>query len=160
MITDEMLRDAAARSCEIYVARLENGYDRNCQHQFSERFERKIRKLRRRADHPVLYKAMHRAAAVILAILIAGGTWITVDVEVRAAFLGWVKEFYETYIVYHFEGSSDEKNSAEYRPTILPSGYTEVYSDTTEDTIIVVYANEKGEMLKFSYCSNPDLRSP
>ena len=30
------------------------------------------------------------------------------------------------------------------------------YSDTTEDTIIVVYANEEGEMLKFSYSHNPD----
>lgn len=39
---------------------------------------------------------------------------------------------------------------------MIPNGYTEFYSDTTEDTIIVVYANEEGEMLKFSYSHNPD----
>lgn len=45
------------------------------------------------------------------------------------------------------------KELVDYRPTLIPNGYTEFYSDTTEDTIIVVYANEEGEMLKFSYRS-------
>ena len=72
-------------------------------------------------------------------------------------FVGWVKEIYGTYFVYHFEGSSDvNKELVDYRPTLIPNGYTEFYSDTTEDTIIVVYANEEGEMLKFSYSHNPD----
>lgn len=66
-------------------------------------------------------------------------------------------KFEEIYFVYHFEGSSDvNKELVDYRPTLIPNGYTEFYSDTTEDTIIVVYANEEGEMLKFSYSHNPD----
>jgi hypothetical protein len=157
MITEEMLCAAAARSCEIYVSYLERGYTPENQHEFSLQFEKKIKKLKRKADHPVFYHATKRIASIVLAILITGGVWITVDAEARAAFVGWVKEIYGTYFVYHFEGSSDvNKELVDYRPTLIPNGYTEFYSDTTEDTIIVVYANEEGEMLKFSYSHNPD----
>ena len=45
MITEEMLRKAAARSCEIYVAHLEKGYDPQTQHEFSPEFEKRIQDL-------------------------------------------------------------------------------------------------------------------
>ena len=52
MITEEMLCAAAARSCELYTADLESGYNADVLHEFSPAFEKKIRKLKRRADHP------------------------------------------------------------------------------------------------------------
>lgn len=120
MITEEMLCAAAARSCEIYVSYLERGYNPENQHEFSLQFKKKIKKLKRKADHPVFYHAARRIASIVLAILIAGGVWITVDAEARAAFVGWVKEIYGTYFVYHFEGSSDvNKELVDYRPTLL-----------------------------------------
>ena len=100
MITDEMLRAAAARSCEIYVAHLEKGFDPEKKHEFSPEFLRKIERLKRRAKHPVFYKTTRRVASIALAILITGGAWITVDAEARAAFVGWVKEVYEEFFVY------------------------------------------------------------
>ena len=45
MITDEMLRKAAARSCEIYVAHLEKGYNPQNQHEFSPEFEKRMQDL-------------------------------------------------------------------------------------------------------------------
>lgn len=157
MITEEMLRAAAARSSEIYANNLENGYDPNVQHEFSPTFEKKIRKLKRKANHPIFYQTMRRVASFALVLLISGSVVITANAEARAAFTGWVKEIYETYFVYRFEGSSDvNKELVDYRPTLMPDGYTESYSDITEDTIIVVYTNEKGEMLKFSYSHNLD----
>ena len=42
MIPEEMLRAAAARSNEIYVAYLEKGYDPQNQHEFSPEFEKSI----------------------------------------------------------------------------------------------------------------------
>lgn len=57
MITEEMLCAAAARSCEIYVSYLERGYTPENQHEFSLQFEKKIKKLKRKADHPVFYHA-------------------------------------------------------------------------------------------------------
>lgn len=157
MITEEMLRAAAARSSEIYANNLENGYDPNVQHEFSPAFEKKIRKLKRKANHPIFHQTMRRVASFALVLLISGSIVITANAEARAAFVGWVKEVYETYFVYRFENGSDlNKELVDYRPTLLPDGYTESYSDTAEDTIIVVYTNEKGEMLKFSYSHNPD----
>lgn len=46
MITEEMLRKAAARSCEIYVAYLEKGYDPQNKHKFSPEFEKNIQALK------------------------------------------------------------------------------------------------------------------
>lgn len=46
MITEEMLRKAAARSCEIYVAHLEKRYDPQTQHEFSPEFETRIQDLK------------------------------------------------------------------------------------------------------------------
>ena len=97
MITEEMLCAAAARSCELYTADLESGYNADVLHEFSPAFEKKIRKLKRRADHPAFYRTMNRVASILLAILIAIGAWISVDTEARAAIVGWVKEIYETY---------------------------------------------------------------
>jgi len=46
MITDDMLRKAAARSCEIYVAHLEKDYDPQTRHEFSPEFEKRIQDLK------------------------------------------------------------------------------------------------------------------
>ena len=43
MITEEMLRAAAARSSEIYTEWLEKGYDPQNRHEFSPEFEKRIR---------------------------------------------------------------------------------------------------------------------
>ena len=46
MITEEMLHKAASRSCEIYVAYLEKGYDPQNKHEFSPEFEKHIQDLK------------------------------------------------------------------------------------------------------------------
>lgn len=62
MITDERLRAAAEKSSNLYLRYMEEGYDAIRPHEFSEPFERKIRKLKKRADHPYFYKMMHKVA--------------------------------------------------------------------------------------------------
>lgn len=103
MITDERLRAAAEKSSDLYLCCMEEGYDAIPPHEFSEPFERKIRKLKKRADHPYFYKMMHKVAVIILAVLIGGSAWLAVDTEARASFFGWVKEVYEELFIYHFE---------------------------------------------------------
>lgn len=157
MITDEMLRAAAARSCEIYVAHLEKGFDPEKKHEFSPEFLRKIERLKRRAKHPVFYKTMRRVASIVLAILITGGAWITVDAEARAAVFGWVKEIYETYFVFRHDGIIDgASETIDYRPTWLPNGYSEFKVNVSETRTVVIYANDVGEMIRFNFIQNPD----
>ena len=157
MISDSMLRSAAKKSCEIYVNQLESGYDPKTQHEFSPEFEKKIKRLRRKANHPIVYRSLQRIASIILVCLIACGAWFTVDAEARAAFFGWVKEIYETYFVYRFEGNADySESSVAYRPTWLPEGYTEFYVDDIDATTVVSYQNADGLLLTFRYTHNPN----
>lgn len=157
MISDSMLRSAAKKSCEIYVNQLESGYDPKTQHEFSPEFEKKIKRLRRKANHPIVYRSLQRIASIILVCLIACSAWLTVDAEARSAFFGWVKEIYETYFVYRFEGNADySESSVAYRPTWLPEGYTEFYVDDIDATTVVSYQNTDGLLLTFRYTHNPN----
>ena len=79
MITDERLRAAAEKSSNLYLRYMEEGYDAIRPHEFSEPFERKIRKLKKRADHPYFYKMMHKVAVIILAVLIGGSAWLSIQ---------------------------------------------------------------------------------
>lgn len=157
MITDEMLRAAAARSCEIYVAYLEKGFDTTKKHEFSPEFLKKIERLKRRAGHSVFYNTMHRVASITLAILIAAGAWITVDAEARAEFIGWVKEVYEEFFVYRFSDENDIQNAPyEYEFTWLPNGYEKVYETDTGSRITKLYTNEAGQILQFNCVYEPN----
>lgn len=157
MITDEMLREAARESLEDYVNSLERDYDPEHPHQFSKEFEKKIERLKRRANHPVFYKTMHRVASIALAILITGGAWIAVDAEARAAFVGWVKEVYGTFFVYRYSDEvTDAAETNTYRPEWIPDGYTEIYADDASDGGSVLYENADGKYLQFFYVVKPN----
>ena len=58
MISEVMLRNAAARSCAEYVEELAAELDFESQHEFSPMFEKKIKKLVRKTKHPILYRAI------------------------------------------------------------------------------------------------------
>lgn len=157
MITDEMLRTAAARSCELYVNYLERDYNPEYQHEFSPQFEKKIERLKRIANHPVLFHMLNRVASIILAILIFGGIWLAVDVEVRATFFGWVKEIHEMLFAYRFSGEVEPAfENYEYRPTWVPDRYSEYQTVNENGGVTVFYKNETGERLRFSYIYNPN----
>ena len=156
MITDDMLREAAAKSNEAYVRYLEQDYDPDHQHDFSKGFEQKIRKLNRKARHPFLYRSLQRTAAILLVIILSGTVWLSVDSEARAFFFGWIREVYETYISYRFEGSYNSGVAPEaYRPTWLPIGYEETYLNSSKDIVTVIYTDDNSQNITFSYIRNP-----
>jgi hypothetical protein len=156
MIPEELLCEAAARSCEAYVSYLEADYDAGETYEFSKAFEKRIDKLKRRADRPVFYQTVRRVAIILLAILFAGTIWIAVDSDARAAFVGWFGEFTGHYFEYHHVGSVEKPEEtagapAGYRPTWIPEEYSEdsVYIFDNETT--VRYKNNCGDLLRFSY---------
>lgn len=157
MITEEMLREAAEKAGEALTAYYERDYDPDKPLEIPPEFEKKIERLKRRAKHPVFYKTMHRVASIALAILITGSAWITVDAEARAAVVGWVREIYETYFVFRHDGNTDiNAESADYRPTWIPDGYSEFRVNASETRTVVIYDNEAGEMIRFSFIQDPD----
>ena len=156
MIDEALLRSAAAKSIEKHVASVEANLVPMERHMFSDQFERKIRKLTKRANHPVLYHAVKRVASVVLAIILTGSVWLAVDGDARAAFVGWVKETYESLFSYRFEGKNQGSEYTQYRLGYVPEGYEEFYEDNKTESILIIYKNEANELLKFRYASNPD----
>ena len=59
MITEDMLRKAAARSCEIYASYLEKGYNPQNKHEFSPEFEKNIQALKNK-KRPGRPNVLHR----------------------------------------------------------------------------------------------------
>lgn len=156
MIDEALLRSAAAKSLEKHVAAVEANLVPMEPHVFSEKFERKIRKLTKRANHPVLYHAVKRVASVLLAIILAGSVWLVVDVDARAAFVGWVKEKVETFFIYKYIGEVEDSKPAKYHMTYVPDGYTAVISEVSDTEGNWLYINNAGQYLQFAYVSDPN----
>ena len=158
MLTDKMIAQAAGEAMEIRIAKYEAEFENLPPHKFSPEFERKIAKLKRKADHPILYSPLYRVASIILAVFIGCGVWLAIEVDARAAFFGWVKEVYRTQFVYRFVGDADmNKEPVSYQLTLIPEGYTEFFTEEEPDRVSIVYANETGQFLKFTYSYNPNL---
>ena len=120
MITDKMLAQAAA---ELATAINESLPDpKDCTHEFSAEFERKMKRITRRANHPILYRTLRSVASIILVITIGFGSVLAVSAEARAAVFGWVKEQYESFYEYFFEGEVELAESAKYQPGWMPDG--------------------------------------
>lgn len=152
LIPSEILREAAARTFDQYVSNLISDYSPEYRHKFSFAFEKKIKKLKRRADNPVLYQSMRRIAVFVLALLAAVTIWISVDADVRAAFFGWIREITGSYFEYHHsEETANTDESSVYRPTWIPDGYSEDSVRIFDDKTTVRYKDGEGKLLRFSY---------
>ena len=153
MISDERLREAARQAEKNLLASLPKPED--CEATFSPKFKRKMKKLVRRTDHPIRYWVQKAVACILLTILIGGGSVLALSTEARAAFVGWVREIYETWFVYHFEGDGNTlPEETQYRPTWLPEGYSQALVPELSDQVNVVYTNDDGPMIIFAYSSS------
>ena len=160
LITDEMLKAAAEKSSEIFVSYTESDYTPDQDYFPTHEFDRKIKKLYFRANHPYLYRSLHSVASIILAAFIAGTVWLTVNVEARAVFSGWIREVYGTVFAYRYSGEAGTgAESPHFRLTWIPEGYHEVFSDAADDGGSAVYENDAGQYLKFVYITGPDKSS-
>ena len=153
MITDEMLRISAARSSELFIQAAAFDYDPTQQYEPSNSFEKKIKRLFRKAKRPYFYRAAQRIASVFLAAILAGTMWLAVDEKARAAFFDWGRETYEHSIVYHVLPNHASKKLPQYELAWLPDGFGEpdIYEDDTMCT--AVYENPNaGDFFVFDYC--------
>ena len=117
---------------------------------FSPAFEKKMKKLIRRADHPIRHRVAQAAACLLLAALL-GGTVLAISPEARAAFVGWFREIYDTYFVYRYYGETQSlPEDVIYRPSWLPEGYR-IVSENIGNQIYILYESEDGEPALFVY---------
>lgn len=122
-MTDEMLRQAARNASRMFVEALEEDYDPRAAYPPSPAFRRKLRSLRRRAEHPYAHAALQRAAVFLLVLLLSGGVWMA-----RDAYAGvpqnWVRfEAEDGAVNYRFLGEPDGAAFPSYRLGWIPEGF-------------------------------------
>jgi hypothetical protein len=153
-----MLKKAAAEADQAIRDSLPAPAD--CKREFSPSFQRKMRRIFRKANHPVLYQLPKYAACFVLVVALAGGTWLTVDVEARAAFFAWVREKYEAFVEYRFIGDATKENAiVEYELTWLPEGFSFQKEQNLDGGMYLTYANDSGQRIIFSYLRGDDAAS-
>ena len=155
MISDERLREAAREAEEKLLASLPKPED--CEATFSPEYKRKMKKLARRTDHPIIYWVQKAVACILLTILIGGGGILTFSTEARAAFVGWVREVYENWFVYQYTGNDQEPaEGVVYAPTWVPNGYELTTSPEAGTHSTAIYENSEGSILVFNCSMNSE----
>ena len=143
MITDEMLRVALEEVDNAILAALPE--PSACDHQFSPRFENRMRKVRRRAKHPTAYRVLRQVACILLAILILFSSVMVFSPEARAAVVNWLKEQFETFYHYFYVGDSNSASTStersEYELGWVPEGYHHLASHDTENKRTILFVN-------------------
>ena len=160
-MTDQAL-DNLARRVILDAARLEYGdwIDELPEQDFSLAFEKKMRKLVRRANHPIRYRVAQMVACILLVVFLSGCAVLAISPEVRAAFVGWMRETYETWLVYRYTG--EEQSSSEdtvYAPTWVPEGYDEIVAPQVGTFARTQYENLNSDLLTVSYLKGTEKSS-
>ena len=109
-----------------------------------------------RKKHPVHKVWLSRVAGVLLAILLAGSALLTFSAEARAAFFGWVREQYEVFYVYFFEGEATVTDPVKYELGWMPENCIFVTSYETAGGEVYIYTDERDTLIQFSYTSDPN----
>lgn len=150
MITDEMIIKAAEEANQVILDSLPCSKD--CKHNFSAKFENKMKRQFTKANHPKMYRFLKSIAGIIVALFIGGGTLLTTNGEVRAAVWGWIKEQCGTLFSYQFNGETLNPNGLKkYELDVIPDGYSEVDKQHSELDGYSIYMNETGDILQFVY---------
>ena len=154
MITDEMLSEAARKA----AIRINDSLPvpAECDHQFSAKFDRRMKKLIHLSNHPIRYRLLRSAAMIALVLFLGFGSVLSVSVEAREVVLGWIKQQYETFYQYIFVGEPNTPETSHYSPSWMPDGFTLIASFEIEGGEAYIYSDETGRIAQFSYSSNPD----
>lgn len=157
MISKEIFLAALEEVDNAILASLPDSQD--CSFQFSNRFEKKMRSVVRRGNHPVIYKALQRVACILLVLLMLFSGVMIVNTEVRASVIGWIKEQYETFYHYFFPAETTVNEQDEYTLGWIPDGYTLANSYSSSSMEIQIYTHPNGNMIYFSYLYGSENRS-
>ena len=153
-MTDQAF-DNLARRIMLDAARQEYGslMDQLPEHDFSPEFERKMRKLACRANHPIWHRVVQTAVCILLAAILSGCAVLAISPEAREVFSGWVREVYETSFIYRFSGTEPETlGNVIYRPTYTPDGWQIKEEIVSVDLITsITYHNAAGDLTVFTY---------
>lgn len=147
-VTDEWLYKYMPVVDEAIVRELEDNTD--YEYQFTDKFQRRMKKLIRREAHPwmgVFYRLFKKTA--ILFACVAGALFvITMSVEAyRLRFFTTVRSIMEARILYSYFTDKDQGTIQCKEPGCVPEGYQETERIMSEHWFSITYTDEDGNMI-------------
>ena len=109
----------------------------------------KLIRAQRKSYYKFINTAAKRAAVIFAAII----TLFTASLSVKAIrepVVKFIKQVYETFIHYTFEGDTVEIITKEYTITQMLDGYEQFDKLTSENTIATTYKNKLGDTIIFT----------
>ena len=147
-----ILVDSISQDCEAM------DQDGNLAFQPSARHQRQIRLMlkdplgwARKKARPMWKTIAQRAAVVLLIISLGFGTVLVSSPTARAAFVRWITEWYDTYMIYRFAGENLSGEMPQFEITELPEGFVETERIEFPESTTVTYENETGDFIDFTY---------
>ena len=158
MINEEMLKAAAAEADRAIIDSLPAPVE--CEHVFSQSFQRKMHRTFRKAKYPAIYTLSKYAACFILAAALVGSTWLTVDAEARVSFSVWMRKQYEAFVEYRFVGEAPEDDEISvYELTWLPEGFSLQDEQELGGSTYLTYFDASGQRIIFACLRGDDATS-
>lgn len=157
MISDEMLSQAAEELANAINESLPSPQE--CNHLFSSKFEKKMKRLIYKAKYPMQYRALQSVACILLVILLGFSSALVISAEAREAIFGWIRQQYESFYEYFFEGQQDNEATPQYYPEWMPDDYE---YETTFEIVggeSLIYIGPNGTIAEFTYSTTPENSS-
>lgn len=145
---DERIAKAAEGANRILLDNLPD--EGECRHAFSPEFEKKMKKLLKRTEHPLRYRFFRTVAVILLISLLGASAVLTIHTEAREKLFGWMREQYLSLTSYSYDGE-EVGELKKYGLGFLPEGYEKIAEHDMQVSASVGYANDKEQMLRFSY---------
>ena len=154
MISNLLLRQATEEYHEESMSAIptENEID----HVFSDRFEKNMKSVIKKNNHPQLKRVLRMAASFALVILVASGSVMALSPTARAAVMGWLFGQDGTTFSYTSMGKESESDVYyKYDLAEIPEGYFLWQEIVDESQSIMLYAEEEtGHLLKVTGSPN------
>lgn len=118
---------------------------------FSERFNKRMQKLiksQKKLYWNFVNTAAKRAAVIFVAIITIFTAAFSVK-AIREPILKFIKQIYESFTYYSFEGDTTEIITKEYAITQLPEGFEQTNKIQNDDFILTEYTNQTEDVIEF-----------
>ncbi len=156
-ISEERLRQAVCEAGELLDASLPDAD--GCSHTFSPAFAKKMDRLLRRRKRLPLYRNLQRAACLFLVFLIGSAVLLSTNAQARQVVFGWVREQLEHSQDYVHQGPVTPSEATKVYTLPQPEGYWLEEASWMCDLGDVLYRNDQGLYIDFSYQYETDKSS-
>lgn len=148
-VTDELLEQVVPKLSDEMLDEYENNGDG--EHKFSERFEKKMKRLiwqEKHKLHEIRTGAVIKMVAGLIAVLGVAFFFASMDSKANPRlFFEKMEVILEDSSMYIYDEELDNYNFTPYEPTYVPEGYTEIRKSISDKAISIDYINDEDKTI-------------